>query len=98
MPASLLRAVTGSPGFARGEGACTMPPRKASKRYKSTRVRTANRHRWTGRIDQGAREKPSLRNSANSPRNFGRRGAPWGPEDLLFRAPGSRSEETQATV
>ena len=33
MPRRIPRAVTGSPGFARGEGVRTMPPRKAPKRW-----------------------------------------------------------------
>lgn len=39
-----------------------------------------------------------LRNSANYPRNFGRRGAFWGISDLLTYALGGRREMAQATV
>ena len=57
---------------------------------KPTQVDRSNRPRCSG--------ETTLRNSANQPRNFGRRGAPPGAEDLLLRAPGSRSEEAQVTV
>lgn len=38
--------------------------------------RTANRHRWVGREDQGVREKHGLGTRQNSGRNFGIRPAP----------------------
>ena len=42
--------------------------------------------------------EPSLRNSANSPRNFGRRGAPCWLGGMPAKASRSCSEEAQATV
>ena len=57
--------------------------------------RTANRHRWAGVRTPRWTGDPSLRNSANWPRNFGRRGALWGDRE---RALGGRSEQAQATV
>ena len=41
-------------------------------------ARTANRHRWAGVSTPRWTGDPSLRNSANWPRNLGRRGALWG--------------------
>ena len=55
---------------------------------KACRNRTANRHRWEGRVDQGVREKHGLGTRQNSGRNFGIRPAPSG----------GRSKRCHATV
>ena len=90
-------ALRGPPASAggKGPGPCRREKRlsvgfRAGPYRKPTQVDRSNRPRRSG--------ETTSRNSANQPRNFGRRGAPRGAADLLRRARGSRSEEAQATV
>ncbi len=56
-------------------------PRKVYMRS-GISIRTANRHRWEGREDHGAREKHGSGTRQNSDRNFGIRSAPFGGPQL----------------
>ena len=66
-------------------------PRKSSK-LQYTSNRTANRHRWEGRVDQDERVRGPQGTRQNSSRNFGIRLA-----SLYFGTEG-RSERSLATV
>jgi|YNPBryunderm2012_1023409.scaffolds.fasta_scaffold11730_1 hypothetical protein len=70
-------------GFGRSAPALTVP-RKASGCALS--ARTGNRHRWVSVNALRRARETSLRNSANWPRNFGRRGAPASVARRALRA------------
>jgi hypothetical protein len=55
-PGATLRGECKARERSQAVGIEAVPPRKASS--KRVRVRTANRHRWAGRVDQGGRENP----------------------------------------
>ena len=82
-------ALTGPRGEASERSPPGSRPRKAAKRFKGARARTADRRRWAGRAYRGDRANRGQGTRQNCPVTSG--------EGALLQK-GSRSEEAQATV